>query len=93
MNKPKCSRVVYILLAVFLGALGIHNFVAGRYLFGVIQLILGTVGWLAMGLGPLAAWLWALVEAFTVKADGNGTPFNAGVAGSISHDSSASRAA
>jgi len=77
MQQPKCSRTVYVVLAIFLGSLGIHNFVAGRTAYGVVQVLLGTVGFFLMGLGPIVAWLWAIGECFMVKQDGNGVPFDA----------------
>lgn len=73
--EPK-SRLAYILLGVFLGTLGIHNFYAGRTTPGIIQLLLTLVGGpLTCGATCVAAWIWAIVEICTVKADGKGLPF------------------
>ncbi len=73
---PRCSRLVYVITAVFLGSLGVHNFLAGRKKPAIIQLVMGTVGWLLIGIPPLLAALWALYEAITVTEDGDGVPFS-----------------
>ena len=66
------SRIVFILLAVFLGALGIHNFYAGYTGKGIGQLLL-TV--LTFGFGCWIAWIWAVIEAVTIQEDARGVPF------------------
>lgn len=63
------SRTVYILLALFLGGLGIHNFYVGRFVEGILQLLL-TV--LTMGIGYIGAELWAFINIFTVTTDAKG---------------------
>lgn len=68
---PK-SRLAYIALAVIVGALGLHNFYAGRTVFGVLQLALTVV---TGGALAFVSWIWAVVEACTVKVDGEGVPF------------------
>ena len=65
------SRTVYIILAIFLGGLGVHNFYAGRTGIGVAQLLI-TI----FSCGTIPIWLWALVEACIVTTDGNGIPMN-----------------
>jgi TM2 domain-containing membrane protein YozV len=39
-NTAAKSRTTYILLALFLGGLGIHNFYSGHTKHGVIKLVL-----------------------------------------------------
>jgi hypothetical protein len=41
--ESRCSRGVYIILGLFLGPLGVHNFYAGRYSAGVLQLMLSAL--------------------------------------------------
>lgn len=67
------SRTAFILLAIFLGGLGIHNFYAGFSTRGVIQLLITllTCGW-----GGFAVWIWAIVEAVTVTKDAKGRQFS-----------------
>jgi len=71
MQPPK-SRLAYILLALFLGGFGIHNFYAGRTTQGVVQLLLAIfTGWLVIPL--LALGIWIIVEICTVDTDASGT--------------------
>ena len=42
IEQPKgksVSKIAYVLLALFLGGLGIHNFYAGKTLLGIIYLV------------------------------------------------------
>jgi TM2 domain-containing membrane protein YozV len=71
-NSNAKDRVAYILLAVFIGHLGIHNFFAGYTSRGVIQLVI-TI--LTCGLGGIGTWIWAIIEAITVTKDANGVDF------------------
>ena len=68
------SRVTYILLALFLGGLGIHNFYAGRTGCGVGQLLITLfLCWLIFPI--FIIWLWVIIEMCVVNKDGNGVPF------------------
>ena len=77
--KPK-SRILYQVLALFLGQLGIHNFYAGRTTIACIQLAITIIGNIIAicvldasgGVGPVI--IWALIEIFAVKKDGRGIP-------------------
>ena len=65
------SRLAYILLGVFLGGLGIHNFYAGHTGKAIAQLLITLlIGWLIVPL--IAVWIWVIVEVCTVKSDGKG---------------------
>ena len=64
------SRLVYIILAIFLGGLGIHNFYAGHTTNGVIQLVLGIF------FCGTVSWIWAIIDIITVTTDSNGVPMN-----------------
>jgi TM2 domain-containing membrane protein YozV len=70
--KPK-SRVAFVLLAVFLGSFGAHNFYAGYTRKAVIQLLITicTCFW-----ASLLTWIWAIVEACTVNTDDDGVLLN-----------------
>lgn len=71
---PK-SRVAYILLGLFLGGLGIHNFYAGYAGRGIAQLLISLfIGWLIIPL--IAVGIWVLIEICTVTADAQGVRFN-----------------
>ena len=66
------SRTAFILLGVFLGGLGVHNFYAGYSGRGIAQLLI-TV--LSCGFGALVSAVWAIIEVCTVQVDATGRPF------------------
>lgn len=68
------SRLIYILLALFLGCLGIHNFYAGYNGKGIAQLLITLL--LGIFIIPiLAVWIWVIVEMVIVTKDAQGVPF------------------
>ena len=70
--QPK-SRLAYILLAIFLGGFGIHNFYAGYTKKAVIQLLLTVLlGW--TGVVALGVLVWIIIDIIQVTADSNGVP-------------------
>jgi TM2 domain-containing membrane protein YozV len=71
-NANAKDRVAYVLLAVFLGNLGIHNFYAGYTSRAVTQLLICL---LTCGIGGIATWIWAIIEAVTVEQDAKGVRF------------------
>jgi TM2 domain-containing membrane protein YozV len=71
-RAPK-SRSTFIVLGVFLGALGIHNFYGGYTGRAVGQLCL-TV--LTLGYLGVIAWLWAIIEICIVTQDSTGLEFS-----------------
>ena len=67
------------LLAIFVGALGVHNFYLGYNGKALAQLLLTLVGWILCGLGPIVAAIWSFVEGIMILAgsidkDANGNP-------------------
>lgn len=72
--QPK-TRVVFVLLGIFLGLFGVHNFYAGYTKRGAIQLVATVLiaiyseiaAWLW-----LVVWLWAIVEICVVNKDADG---------------------
>lgn len=69
------SKTAYVLLGIFLGTLGIHNFYAGYSGKGVAQLLITLLtGWLLLPL--LGVWIWNLVEICTVSVDAQGNAFS-----------------
>lgn len=72
--KMAKSRGTYVILGVLLGMFGIHNFYAGRFMRGGLQLASTTLlGWFVVGLVITA--LWVLIDLFTVTSDGAGDTF------------------
>lgn len=60
------SRLAFILLGIFLGSFGAHNFYAGYVKRGVAQL---SVTLLTLFYGSFVTWIWALIEVCTVDRD------------------------
>ena len=71
-EEPPKSRLAYILLGLFLGEFGVHNFYAGSMVQGLIQLLI-TV--LSCGALAIIAWVWAIIEIITVTKDAQGVTF------------------
>lgn len=78
-RPARVSRLIYVVLAIFLGSFGVHNFAAGYNNTAIIQLVVSIVGFLLAfctfgitGLAPLAMYVWAIVEAATVTKDADG---------------------
>jgi TM2 domain len=72
-GHPPKSRTTYIVLGIFLGAFGAHNFYAGYTGRAVGQLCLSvlTLFYLA-----IASWIWAVVEICIVDHDSAGIKFS-----------------
>lgn len=64
------STGTYVVLALLLGWIGIHNFYANRSMIGVVQLILGMTG-----IGMFISIPWALIDALCIRVDGNRLAF------------------
>lgn len=71
-SRPSKSRQVYVLLGIFLGIFGVHNFYAGYIQRAVSQLCL-TV--LTCFYGAVVSWIWAIVEVCTISKDYDGVEF------------------
>jgi TM2 domain-containing membrane protein YozV/DNA-directed RNA polymerase subunit RPC12/RpoP len=69
---PKKSHFAYIVLGIFFGVFGAHNFYAGYIASGIIQLL---ITFLTGGIGAIAAFIWAFIEICTVTTDAKGRPF------------------
>ena len=67
------SRTTYIVLGIFLGAFGIHNFYSGYTGRAVGQLCL-TV--LTLGYLGIVSWVWAIIEICIVEKDSTGLNFS-----------------
>ena len=69
---PPKSRTAYVVLGILLGGMGIHNFYAGYSGRAIAQLLLSI---LSCGYLGLFVWIWAVIEACTVKQDSSGVQF------------------
>lgn len=72
MIMPK-NKWIYVLLGVFLGVFGVHNFYAGYIGRGVTKLL---ITFLSVGGLFWISWLWAIVEIIVVRIDSRGVPFS-----------------
>ena len=70
----KRTRLIYILLAIFLGCFGIHNFYAGYIKKAIIQLLCVFPGSFLV-IPPFSAFVWVLVDICTVTKDADGKKF------------------
>ncbi|MCI0351415.1 MAG: NINE protein [Acidobacteriales bacterium] len=68
---PK-SRIGFILLGIFLGSLGAHNFYAGYTKRALWQLAISV---LTFFYGSIVSWIWAIVEVCTVDRDARNISF------------------
>lgn len=69
--KSAKSRGIYIILGLFFGGLGIHNFYAGYYGRGLAQLLIVLIlGWIVIGF--VIVGFWVLIELFVVTQDAAG---------------------
>lgn len=74
------SRIAAALLAFLFGTFGVHNFYMGNTGKGVAQLLIGTLGAAACGIGPIITLIWSIYEGVqllkdAVPTDGHGIPF------------------
>jgi TM2 domain-containing membrane protein YozV len=70
---PPKSRITFILLGIFLGALGVHNFYAGYVRKAAAQLCLSIF---TCFYASFVSWIWAIVEVCTVTEDSEGIQFS-----------------
>ncbi len=68
------NRLTYVLLGVFLGGLGVHNFYAGYSGRGISQLLITLfLGWLILPL--IVITIWVIIEVCIVQVDAQGYRF------------------
>ena len=66
VNQGGKSKLAAGILGILLGALGIHNFYLGYKNKAITQLLLGTLGTLLCGIGPIASGIWGLIEGILI---------------------------
>ena len=70
---PTKSRMVYILLALFLGGFGVHNFYAGYRSRAVASLVCCVIP-PCCGVTGIIATIGLWIDIFTMKCDAAGRP-------------------
>lgn len=76
-DKPK-TRVIFVLLGIFLGIFGAHNFYAGYTKKGALQLVTTVLTGLYAEIAAwlwAVVWVWAIVEICVINQDADGTQF------------------
>ena len=68
--QQRSIALAYVLW-FFLGQIGIHRFYTGRVGTGIMQLLLGIIGWattwLLIGYIPLGIlWIWLFIDIFLI---------------------------
>ncbi|MBQ7700940.1 MAG: NINE protein [Candidatus Methanomethylophilaceae archaeon] len=63
----KINKVLYLVLIFFLGSLGIHKYLNGRILPGIVQLILSFI--LIGSIIALVEFIWGIIK---LEKDENG---------------------
>lgn len=81
LNRSDKSRIAYVMLGLFLGYLGVHNFYVGRAGRGVGQLLMFFVGLITLYflIGALllfVLFIWLLVDICSVTQDSEGKPLS-----------------
>ena len=69
---PPKKRVRFVLLAIFLGMFGAHNFYAGYVKKAFIQICFSL---LTCFYGAIVSWVWAIIEACMINVDADGEQF------------------
>ena len=70
------SKIAAGLFGIFLGMFGVHNFYLGYTGKAVAQLLLTLLGWILLGLGPIAAYIWGLVEGILIISSSYGSEWH-----------------
>jgi len=63
------DKIVIILLLVFLGGIGIHNFVMGETKKGIAKILLTVPGSLLCGIGPIICFVLLILELVKIATE------------------------
>lgn len=69
------QQIIYVLLAFFLGAFGIHNFYAGYKGRAITQLVLSILSPFTLFLSLIFVDIWVIVNIFRINKDASGRDF------------------
>ena len=62
------DKIVVILVAIFIGTLGIHNFIMGETKKGVFKLVMSLVGGWFCGLGVLVSLILTIMDIVKIAS-------------------------
>jgi TM2 domain-containing membrane protein YozV len=73
------SKIAAGILAIVLGAFGVHRFYLGYNSIAIIQLVLGLAGIVTCGLTTLASAIWGVIDGImiltgSIATDASGAP-------------------
>ncbi|NLF93452.1 MAG: TM2 domain-containing protein [Oligosphaeraceae bacterium] len=75
-HSPPKNYVVFIVLAIFLGGLGIHNFYAGYNDRGLAELVVWLIlTVISCGFLGIICWVYVIIDIINTKQDAAGRPF------------------
>lgn len=75
-RKTGCNGIIYIILAFFLGAVGVHNFYARYWKRGLIQFLLALLSPFMIFIPLIFTSFWAMMELLFVNRGPNGVLFS-----------------
>ena len=73
------SGIIYVLLAFFTCVIGLHNFYAGYYKKGIVQLVLTLMSPFMMFVPLLFVAVWGMLEMLFVNKSAKGVPFDGNI--------------
>ena len=73
------NGIIYVLLAFFACVIGLHNFYAGYYKKGIVQLVLTLISPFMLFIPLLIVAVWGMGEMLFVGKSANGVPFSGNI--------------
>jgi TM2 domain-containing membrane protein YozV len=67
------KKILFIILAILFGYLGLHNIYIGMINKGLFQLLVTSFLWFTV-IVPLIIWIWSIYEVITIREDHRGLP-------------------
>lgn len=62
-GEKSINKHLFVWVACFLvGGLGVDRFMRGQTGLGIFKLLLSLIGWIPLGLGTFAVWIWVIVD-------------------------------
>ena len=58
-DRRRVNKVLYVLMAFFFGAFGVHRFLRGQVGLGIVMIL---ISWLTLGIWPLVDFIISLVK-------------------------------
>ena len=65
-DRRSVNKVLYVLMAFFFGAIGVHRFLRGQVGLGILMIF---VGWATFGIWPLVDFIISLAKLASYPGD------------------------